>query len=301
MNSAPVPHSNSGVTMRSDAHRSLPALLQPSSRHLLPILVVLGICSCAPAPAEPVDFDSEIRKEFSQFGEDGVIEKIFEIIEPTARYVVEFGAFDGVHNSNSRNLILNHGWGGLQMEGHPKRAADIVALYADNPKVSALHAWIWPGNIEVLFEDNDVPRDLDLLVIDIDSNDYYVWKAIHNYRPKVVLTEFNPWFLPGKKAVIKYHPMNYWDGTNYAGASIESFNDLAKSKGYELVYVMPEGANLFFVDKKYFADFGIEDNSPEALWQKRPMPERELTAYPDGKDSIPISAFKIPKQWIFDR
>jgi hypothetical protein len=255
---------------------------------------------CFPAQGT-YDFDSVLGGPFSQFGEDGVVEKIFEIIKPTQKYVVEFGAYDGVHNSNSRNLILNHGWGGLQMEGHPQRADDLKKLYADNPKVTALHAWIWPGNIEVLFEDNKVPNDFDMLVVDIDSNDYYVWKAIHNYRPKLVMIESNPWFPPGKKAVIEYHPMNYWDRTNYAGASIQSFYDLAKSKGYELVYVMHEGANLFFVDKEYFPLFGIKDNSPAALWRARAMPTKELSDYPEGKDALHIDAFDIPKRWNFDR
>lgn len=251
--------------------------------------------------AGAVDLGAELRSVFSQFGEDGVVEKIFELIPPTTKYVVEFGAYDGVHNSNSRNLILNHGWGGLQMEGHPKRAASMVELYKDNPKVTAKHAWIWPGNIEVLFEDNNVPRDFDLLVVDIDSNDYYVWKAINNYRPKVVMIESNPWFLPPQKALIDFHPMNYWDQTNYAGASIQTFYELAKSKGYELVYVMQEGANLFFVDKQYFPKFGIKDNSPVVMWHERAMPNKELTDYPEGKEALHIDAFEIPKVWRFDR
>jgi len=262
------------------------------------LLLLLAMPGAAETKA--VDFDSAVRSEFSQFGEDGVVEKIFEIIEPTRKYVVEFGAYDGVHNSNSRNLIVNHGWGGLQMEGHPDRAAKLAALYADNPKVVGRRAWIWPGNVEVLFEDHDVPKDFDLLVIDIDSNDYYVWKAIHSYRPKVVMIEYNPWFPPTQKAVVAFHPMNYWDGTNYNGASILTLYELAKSKGYELVYVMRDGANLFFVDQQYFPRFGIEDNSPVALWHPRWMPTKKLMDYPEGKDVLPVNRFEIPKFWILN-
>ena len=90
------------------------------------------------------------------------------------------------------------------------------------------------GNIEILFEEAGVPKDLDLLVSDsdIDSNDYYVWRAIHDFRPKVVMNAFFP---PPQLMVIDYHPMNYWDGTYYIGASIQSLYELGKKKGYELI------------------------------------------------------------------
>jgi hypothetical protein len=59
-----------------------------------------------------------------------------------------------------------------------------------------LKEWVYPGNVEILFEEAGVPGDLDLLVIDIDSNDYYIWKVIHNFRSKVVMIEINPYFPP---------------------------------------------------------------------------------------------------------
>ena len=215
--------------------------------------------------AGAVDLRGAERQVFSQFGEDGVIEKIFEVIEPTARYCVEFGAHDGVTNSNVRNLIVNHGWSGLQIEGDEEKAAQLAANYADHPSARTMQAWVWPGNIELLFREAGVPKDLDLLVIDIDSNDYYVWRAIHEYRPKVVLIEGNFFWPPPQKMVIDYHPMNYWDGSHYMGASPQSLALLAQEKGYELVHHMTYGPNMFFVDAQYFDRFGIEDNSPQAL------------------------------------
>ena len=136
-----------------------------------------------------IDLGSHARSVFSQFGEDGVIEKIFEIIEPTEKYIIAFGAHDGITNSNARNLVLNHGWGGLLIEGNPLRAKKLHEAYADYPGVTTQEAWVFPGNIELLFEDAGAPLEPDLLVIDIDSNDYYVWRAIRDYRPKVVMIE----------------------------------------------------------------------------------------------------------------
>lgn len=155
-----------------------------------------GKAQQAPSKLEPIDLRTAEGQVFSQFGEDGVIEKIFEIIEPTHKYVVEFGAHDGITNSNARNLVLNHGWGGFLIEGGPARAKKLHVAYSDYPAVKTLEAWVYPGNIEILFEDYGVPKDLDLLVIDIDSNDYYIWNVIHQFRPKVVMIEANPHFPP---------------------------------------------------------------------------------------------------------
>ena len=254
-----------------------------------------------------VDLKAAERSVFSQHGEDGVIEKIFEIIEPGPKFCVEFGAFDGVLNSNVRNLIVNHGWSSFQIEGDPERARDLAKNYADYPRVKALQAWVWPGNIEILFEENGVPEDLDLLIIDIDSNDYYVWKAIHHFRPKVVMVEFNSSFPPPQKMVVEYHPLNYWDGTNYHGASLQSFYDLGKKKGYELIYQPSSGPNIIFVDEKYYDRFGIADNSPTTLYEPYPPAFYELpkvragqdgTPWPEGKNTLTWKKLEIEKKFL---
>ncbi len=164
---------------------------------------------------KPVDLRAAERKGFSQFGEDGVVEKIFEIIEPGPKFAVEFGAYDGITNSNMRNLVVNHGWNSFQIEGNKGRAKNLARNYLAYPGTTTMQAWVWPGNIEILFERGGVPKDLDFLVIDIDSNDYYVWRAIHDFRPKVVMIETNLVFPPPELMVIDYHPMNYWDQTYY--------------------------------------------------------------------------------------
>jgi len=273
-------------------------------------LLVANACSKEWGSREPVDLLAAERQVFSQQGEDGVIERIFEIIEPGPRFAVEFGALDGVKNSNMRNLVVNHGWSSFQIEGDEKRARDLAKNYADHPTTRTLHAWVWPGNIEILFEENDVPRDLDLLVIDIDSNDYYVWRAIHDFRPKVVMIETNLFFPPPQLMVIDFHPMNYWDQTYYTGASLQSLTNLAKKKGYELLYQMSRGPNVFFVAAEYFDAFGISDNSPAAIY-KRP-PEKVMTSdrvkwgrngvpWPENKKVLTWDRLVIQKRFLFDR
>jgi len=257
-----------------------------------------------------VDLEAAENSVFSQFGEDGVIEQIFEIIEPGPMFCVEFGAYDGIINSNMRNLILNHGWSSYQIEGNPDRAAQLAKNYKDHPNVKTQHAWVWPGNVEILFEEAGVPKDLDLLVIDIDSNDYYVWRAIRDFRPKVVMIEMNAFFPPPQLMVIDYHPMNYWDGTYYIGASIQSLYELGKKKGYELIYQLSKGPNVIFVDEKYIDRFGIADNSPAKIYRKKDPTTMALkrsnygrngVPWPKGKDALIWKNLRIKKKFILDR
>jgi hypothetical protein len=260
-------------------------------------VVLAGILATGAATAQQkeIDLASFERTVFSQRGEDGVLEKIFEIIEPGPKYVVEFGSGSNVNNSNSRNLTLNHGWSGLLMDGNSEAVLQAKELYKNLPRVRVEEAWIYPGNVEILFERFGVPVDLDLLVIDIDSNDYYVWRVLHGFRPKVVQIEFNANFAPPQKAVVEYHPLNYWDKSDYFGASIQSLYELGKKKGYELVYCNKMGTNLFFVDKHYFERFGIRDNSPERLYRSPRYGLAKGGRAPNGRGHPPWDTFEITK------
>lgn len=203
-------------------------------------------------------------------------------------------------NSNTRNLVVNHGWSALMIEGNPARAADLKRNYADVARVKAVEAFVYPGNVEILFEDHGVPRDLDLLVIDIDSNDYYVWRAIQWFRPKVVQLEANARFPPPQLAVIAFHPMNFWDGSDYWGASLQTYYNLAKARGYDLVYHCQRGPNFFLVDRQYYDRFGIADNSPVKLYN--PAAAESVNA--PRKNMPPflsVPAVRIPKQFLHDR
>ena len=89
--------------------------------------------------------------------------------------------------------------------------------------------------------------------------------------------------------------MNYWDGTNYVGASLQSLYDLGKRKGYELIHMMRLGPNVFFVDEKYYDLFGIDDNSPVKMNRSR---YRGGAPWPPEKKTLKIGAFEIEKKWV---
>ncbi len=200
------------------------------------------------------------KNVFSQTGEDGIIEKIFEIIPDKDFWCVEFGAWDGIMNSNSRNLIINFGYSAVLIEGGKKKFDELKKNYSNNPKVIPLNKFVGfsnNDNLDRILETTSIPKNFDFLCIDIDGNDYHVWKALNNYKPKVVCIEFNP-TIPSE---IEY--VQEADFKINRGASLLSINNLAKSKGYELISVID--FNAFFVDEKYFELFDIEDNSPQTL------------------------------------
>ena len=158
---------------------------------------------------EPINLMDYERKVFSQNGEDGVIEKIFEVIGTKSKYYVEFGVQDG-KECNTRHLRENKGWTGLLMDGGYK-----------NQLINLQQEFIDKENINGLFKKYKVPSEFDLLSIDIDFNDFYVWKAIAS-RPSVVVIEYNASHLPNEDKIVVYDPKGRWDGTNYYGASILS-------------------------------------------------------------------------------
>jgi len=108
--------------------------------------------------------------------------------------------------------------------------------------------FITAENINDLFEKYEVPENLDLLSIDIDFNDFYVWNNLSDhYRPRLIVMEYNATHLPNEDKVVVYNPYQCWDGTNYFGGSILAYYNLGLKKGYSLVYAEKYGANLFFI------------------------------------------------------
>jgi len=186
-----------------------------------------------------VDLESSALGNYSQGGEDGVLLRLFEKIGVRHRSFVEFGAWDGVHLSNTANLRLNHGWSGLLLEGSDRADGELVH-----------RAHVHAENVEALFREHDVPSDFDLLSIDIDGNDYWVWKAIESFTPRVVIVEYNIFFLPETAKTMAYDQNHWWDIDNcrkYHGASLAAFEKLGREKGYVLAYTEPYCPNAIFV------------------------------------------------------
>jgi hypothetical protein len=192
---------------------------------------------------------------FSQNGEDGMIAEIFNRIGTTNKYFVEFGVENGLE-CNSTNLLYKQ-WKGLWIEGSSHFYNDVNSRFKDMiaaGQLTAKNKFINAENIEDIFKSADVPAELDMLSIDIDYNDYYVWKAIVNYNPRVVIVEYNALYRPDTHFVVPYNAERTWDGTSYFGASLLALQQLADEKGYCLVGCCFVGSNAFFVRKDLVGD-----------------------------------------------
>jgi hypothetical protein len=181
------------------------------------------------------------RREYSQNGEDGIIEAITGMVGVTNRFCVEFGVEDGLQ-SNTRYLVQKKHWTGLWMDGgeYP-------------PELKVMREFITAENIEDLFRKYNVPESFDLLSIDIDGNDYWVWKAITHFHPRIVIVEYNAHIPPGESKTIPYDPAFVWDKTDYYGASLLALKKLGESKGYSLLGTDRHGVNAFFVETSLIA------------------------------------------------
>ena len=84
-------------------------------------------------------FDAWRRDVHSQCGEDGIIERLFELIDVPKSYFVEFGAWDGRHLSNCAKLA-DEGWSGCFIEGDPERARALRSNYASKPEITSMNA-----------------------------------------------------------------------------------------------------------------------------------------------------------------
>ena len=203
------------------------------------------------------DYESDA---FSQTGEDGVINRILNTIPVHDKWCVEFGAWDGIHLSNARRLIIEAGYSSVLIEGDKKKFVDLVENYRSNDQVFPINGFVGfesDDNLDTLLATTPIPTDFDFLSIDIDGNDYHVWDAVKMYKPKVVCIEFNP-TIP--KHIDFEQPA---DPACHKGASLTALTRLAKSKGYELVHVLPW--NAIYVSAEYFNAFEIADNRVEVM------------------------------------
>jgi hypothetical protein len=192
---------------------------------------------------------------FSQNGEDGIIEEIFNRIGLTNRFFVEFGCAEGVETNST--YLLYKGWSGVWIDGGGVNINNKQKTYpraiADK-RLQAICSFITAENIEEIFKSTNVPYEFDLLSVDIDRNDYYVWDAIQSYSPRAVIVEYNAVYRPQCDFVIPYDANAVWDRSSHTGASLAALCQLGETKGYKLVGCCFAGVNAFFVREDLVGD-----------------------------------------------
>jgi hypothetical protein len=179
------------------------------------------------------------RRVYSQNREDGIIEEIFARIGTVSKTFLEIGVEVG-KECNTR-LLMGRGWTGTWIEGSAEFAAQARNTFGH--AVDVVNAFVTRDNVLGLLPD----RELDLLSIDIDGIDYWLWQQIPAARARVVIVEYNASHPPPRRWVMPYNADHVWHRDNVFGASLASLEALAKEKGYTLVACDSGGVNSFYV------------------------------------------------------
>ncbi len=206
-------------------------------------------------------------KVYSQNDEDGIIEEIFNRIGTTNKNFVEFGVQNGLESN--AHYLLHKGWRGLWIEGSENYFNEILVRFypvIENGQLKVTNAFITKDNINFLIAAGGFVGEIDLLSVDIDGNDYYVWEAINVVSPRVVVIEYNAKFPPNYAWKMAYDEDFVWDASDWYGASLKALEILGRKLDYQLVGTNLNGVNAFFVRNDIAGDLFIQPATAEELY-----------------------------------
>ena len=187
----------------------------------------------------------------SQNGEDGIIRFLFDEIGFESRWFVEFGF--GPVQCNSLRLMVHEGFSGLLMDGSTENVDffNYTAGKRDFKDVRAVQAFITLDNLQQLISDNGVPREIDLLSLDVDGNDYWFWQALDCVSPRVVCIEYNAGLGPDLSVSVPYDPAferySKQPSGFFHGAYLAALQKQGNEKRYNLIGCDSTGTNAFFL------------------------------------------------------
>jgi hypothetical protein len=195
---------------------------------------------------------SEVEfKVFSQWGDDGIIQWFINNLELPSQTFVEFGVGD-YRESNTRFLMMNNNWSGLVMDGSKSNVEQIInSEYFWKHTLLANAVFIDVNNINNLLSESKLGQEIGILHIDLDGNDYWIWKAINEVSPTLVILEYNSVFGIDRAITVPYNSdfnrtkMHY--SNLYFGASLRALYQLSTTKGYSFIGCNSAGNNAYFV------------------------------------------------------
>ena len=199
------------------------------------------------------------HQTFSQNGEDGIINEIFNRLDITKGQFIEIGTGDG--SENNTRLLLELGWKGVWIDGSTKNLNTINSNFQNfikNEKLFACANFVDENNINSLLKKIEISKDVDLLSLDLDLTTHLVWESINYITPKVLVIEYNGFFPKNTLWQANIRGNMSWDGSINMGASLSTIIKISEEKNYKFIGTELSGTNAFFVHQSlqnYFSDF----------------------------------------------
>jgi hypothetical protein len=200
------------------------------------------------------------RNDYSQNGEDGILEHVFSVLGTTRGTFVEFGAWDGIHFANCRRL-WEQGWSGVFIEADDQRYFDLLLNYAASDRVRCVRRLVQPtgpDSLDAILDEFLAGQQLDLCCIDVDGLDYNIFAGLERHRPTVICVEVNAGFHPLVREQIPDEV-----AAHNIGQSLWTMTEMARGKGYEILCYT---GNAIFVRQEHVAGFDTSRDLT-ALWQ----------------------------------
>ena len=200
-------------------------------------------------------YNTYSKNVYSQNGEDGIVEELLKRLNITNGWVCEFGAWDGIHLSNTFNLVTK-GFDAVFIEGDVNKYGDLLKTVNKYNNIIPINAFVdyndTQNSLDNLLKKTNIPIDFDILSIDIDSYDYQVWKSLKTYHPKIVIIEIN--------SSVNTNNDNHIHNNNcYSGTGFKPTFDLGIEKGYK--FILHTG-NMFFIRNDLFDTLNIHYDNP---------------------------------------
>ena len=240
------------------------------------------------------DLNQSEFKVFSQWGDDGIIQFLVDYLAIEHRTFIEFGV-ENYEESNTRFLLVNNCWKGLVMDGSENNVNQIKQsnLYWQF-QLQAKCAFINKENINRLISEYSNQKELGVLVIDVDGNDYWIWEAIDVVQPTIVIIEYNSLFGNERAITIPYQNNFRRTEAHYSnlfyGASLKALQVLATTKNYALIACNKNGNNAFFVKKdqlKGLQELSVKQAYKQASFREGRDQQTKLT-YLNFDDAVQV-------------
>ncbi len=229
---------------------------------------------------------------FSQFGDDGIIQWLVHSLEFPNKTFIEFGVTD-YRESNTRFLLMHSNWSGLVMDDSEEMVSAIIGSeYFWKYELSAKAAWIDADNINGLIAEEHLAKDVGVLHIDLDGNDYWIWRALDVVSPILVILEYNSVFGVDRAITVPYDRAfsreSHYSGL-YWGASLGALQRASARKDYAFIGCNSAGNNAYFVRRdslnETVREIALEDGYVASAFREGRDTEGRLT-FATGDDRV---------------